>query len=193
MQANGKEFCFTTFHLNEMPHLISEKYFERNRGDINPVPGARNPIPNSFKESGSTSQSASSSENVISAAAAAVANPMHQYNIAIPHSYVGMTFTSLALWNVEGKVVSTTPYALPGTQWGVKQYQLPPPNGGKLDGYASLGNVRERGSVYAVFTTLPGNNDAFEFHVAARARDVRLADEEADWASQFGDISTRRQ
>jgi hypothetical protein len=168
MRANGKDFCFATFHQNEMPHLISDGYFEKNRGDTNPVPGARNPIPNSFKESGS----AGASDSVISAAAAAVANPMHQYNLAIPHSYVGMTFSSLALWNVEGKVVSTTQYTVPQTQWGVKQYQLPLPNGGKLDGYASLGNEYKRGSIYAVFTALPGDHTAPLNMMLQRVREI---------------------
>ena len=29
--ANQKTFCFTTFHTGEMPHLLSDHYFEQNR------------------------------------------------------------------------------------------------------------------------------------------------------------------
>ncbi len=155
MKANGKDFTFATFHQGEMPHLISDGYFEKNRGDTHPIAEARNPVPNAFKESGSVT----SSQNVLAAAAAAVANPMHRYNIAIPHSYVAISFSSRAQWIVEGKTLSVTPYSTPATQWGVKQYQLPQPNGGKLDGYASLGNEYKRGNLYAVFTALPGDHN----------------------------------
>ena len=169
-QANNHPFTFTTFHIGEMPHLCGDSYFEQNRNDTNPIPEARNPLPNAFKESGQ----AGTSQATVLAAACAVANPMRSYNLALPHCYVSVTFTNTAQWFVEGKQVKTTKYGYePQTYWEVKQYPLPPAKGGgKLDGYASLGNEYKHPTFWGVFSSLPGDHTVALIPVLQRLQEI---------------------
>ena len=170
LMANNKAFCLTSFRPGEMPHLISDTYFDKNRGDTNPVPRATNPLPNAFRETGNVDNG----QTALSAAASATANPMKQYQLSIPHAYVRLQFGNIAKWIVEGKTIKVTPYgSAPETQWGVKQYQLPPPNGGKLDGYASLGNEYKKGSVWASITALPGDHSVFMLPMLQRIQEIQ--------------------
>jgi hypothetical protein len=158
LQTNSQSFCFTPFKVGEMPHLISDTYFDQNRGDTNPIPNARNPIPNAYRESGQ----ADSGTVSLAAAASAVANPMRQYKLAIPYAYVSIQFNNTAKWIVEGKKVNQTQYGcVPEEQWGAKKVPLPPPpasSGGTLDGYASLGNEYKRADVWDSINALPANH-----------------------------------
>ena len=132
--VGGKDFYFVSFKANEMPHLISEAYFQQNRTDKTPVGSVTNAVPNAFAVHGLTNDS-----GTFVASAFAVANPQRTYTLAIPHAFVSIRFANTAKWYVNGNKVNETIYGMaPETQWGVKQFPLE--CGGKLNGYASLGN-----------------------------------------------------
>jgi hypothetical protein len=156
---NGKTFCFVPFHLNEMPHLISDHYFEINRSDRTPISGVVNTIPNAFCGYGAATANGTSS--LMGATAHAVANPQRQYVLAIPHSFVSIQITNIAKWYVNDKQVAQTSYdVVPGTQYGVKNFKLP--SGNTLNGYASLGNEYGGGgggggNLWQAFISMPGD------------------------------------
>lgn len=157
--ANNKYFCLAALKYGEMPHLIDDSYFAMNRGDVNPIGTVRNPVPNAFKESGG----AESTQGSIGAVGCAVANPMKIYTVAIPHAYVTISFNNNSIWLVEGKkVVSGFPYPpTPEKYWKVQKYPMPPPpgsSGGKLDGYAFLGEEYKSGNLWGSINSLPGDH-----------------------------------
>lgn len=167
--ANNKVFCFVPFKQGEMPHLISDFYFDKNRGDTNPVPNAPNPLPNAFKESGAVN----TTNVALSAAASAVANPGQTYDLAMPHCFVSLIFTNRARWFVEKKQITDTEYGtVPEVQWGVKRIPLGPPCGGKLDGYGKLGNEYTRGSIWAVINSIPGDHTPALAPMLQRIREI---------------------
>ncbi len=104
MQANNKPFNFTSFRVGEMPHLISQDYFEKNRADVLPLGSNVPAIPNAFKIDGTVV----ANQGSLGAVACAVANPQRHYNLAIPHSYIVIYFVNRATWFVEGKIVNQT-------------------------------------------------------------------------------------
>jgi len=164
--TNGKEFCVPTFHLNEQPHLISDDYFTKNRSDLAGLPG--NPIPNAFKESGL----ASGTNNSLIASACAVANPQRQYTLAIPYSFVAISFSNQALWYVNGKKVAQTSYANePQQYFQVKHYQ-PLPNGGFLDGSANLGNEYKAANLWMLYNALQGDHQTPLLKVVQRVQEI---------------------
>ncbi|MBS1991714.1 MAG: hypothetical protein JSS83_14435, partial [Cyanobacteria bacterium SZAS LIN-3] len=154
MQANNKNFNFTSFHVGEMPHLISQDYFEKNRADTAPV-GDGQAIPNAFKIDGTVQ----ATQGTMGAVACAVANPQRQYQLAIPHSYIVINFHNTAKWFVEGKQTGQKTYGNKpeGSKQIVKQKQLS--TGGFLDGFASLGNeYASGGSLWQMYNALPGDH-----------------------------------
>ncbi|HEY9716001.1 MAG TPA: hypothetical protein V6C69_00925 [Trichormus sp.] len=166
MSANNQYFCFTTFHANEGPHLISDSTFTQAQHSA--LNNATNPIPNAFRESGQLN-----SNLPMAAAASAVVNPMRTFQLAIPHSYVTITLgPGLATWTVEGKIVMQNPYGLgTGEIQGVKDIKLKSshydvnkhhsePNEGTLKGYAVLGNDFGDGSLWSAINALPGDHSA---------------------------------
>lgn len=168
MAANGKYFCFTTFRNNEMPHLISDAVFKTNQAA---VPETLNPIPNAFRESGE----ASAMQSSISAAAAAVANPQRQYDMAIPHSYVTISIANIAKWIVQGKQLTESQYYFTQeTQQKVIKYPLKAPASGKLDGYASLGNeYAAGGNLWTALNALPGDHSAAVNRLVQRVNEFK--------------------
>lgn len=162
IKANGKQFVFPSFKLGEMPHLISDSQFERNMGGI-----VTNPIPNAFRELGS----ADGQGTTLSAAACAQANPRTQYQMAIPHAFVTITFSNRALWIVEGKQVKESFYGFePETQQGVKKKALSV--GGMLDGFANLGNEYKLGSLWQLFIKCPGDHSAAVNKLVQRVKEI---------------------
>lgn len=164
--ANNRTFCFTTFRSGEMPHLISDQYFNSNKGAVS---AGLNVIPNAFQVTGvADSQRAS-----LSAGASAVANPRRQFNLAMPHSFVTIQFNNLCKWYVEGKKVKETNYKFsPETQWEIKDYKLP--NGGKLNGYASLGNeYSEANNLWKAMHALPGDHMPALSRLLQRIRQIK--------------------
>lgn len=161
IRANNRNFCFTTFRVGEMPHLISDYTFDKNRSDKAPIPSMNQVVPNAFKETGAVSYGKTS----MSAAASAVANPQLRFELTIPYAYVAIVFTNRAKWYVEGKKINETKYGVrPEVQWGAQNIPLPPPptgSGGFLNGYSSLGNEYKQGSVWDVLEAVQGD------HVAA--------------------------
>ncbi len=162
IKANGKQFVFPSFKTGEMPHLISDSQFERNTGGI-----VTNPIPNAFRELGS----ADGQGTTLSASACAQANPRTQYQLAIPHAFVTITFSNRALWIVEGKQVKESFYGFePETQQGVKKRPLSV--GGMLDGFANLGNEYKLGSLYQLFIKCPGDHSAALNKLVQRVKEI---------------------
>jgi hypothetical protein len=173
-RINGKTFCFVPFRLNEMPHLISDHYFEANRGDRAPIAGVANAIPNAFCGYGSAN---AGSSTMMGATAHAVANPQRQYALAIPHAFLSIQIINTALWFVNGKKVAQTTYDIvPATQWGVKTYPLP--SGDKLNGYASLGNEYGGGgggssTVWQAFVSVPGDYTSSLNKLVQRIQEIK--------------------
>lgn len=161
-KANGREFVFPSFKRGEMPHLISDSIFQRNTGGM-----VTNPIPNAFREMGT----ADGQGTTLSAAACSQANPQTQYQMAIPHAYVTITFSNRALWFVEGKQVKESFYGFePETQQGVKKQPLSV--GGMLDGFANLGNEYKLGSLWQLFIKCPGDHTAALNKLVQRVKEI---------------------
>jgi hypothetical protein len=132
--VGSKVFYFVPFRAKETPHLIAESYFTQNRTDKVAIGDVSNALPNAFASHGTTNDSVN-----MAAAAYAVANPQRTYALAIPHAFVTVRIVNLAEWFVNGKKINETTYGTaPETQWGAKQIALK--CGGKLNGYAALGN-----------------------------------------------------
>jgi hypothetical protein len=151
-KVNSQTICFTTFHTNESPHLISDSAFAQARVKIS---GTVNAIPNTFKDSGQINNS----QVPISATACAVANPMRSYNLAVPHSFLTLGIENLALWTVQGMPYPVNRY-FPGTGkvWGIKNYKIKKPGAGLEDGYASLGNEYD-GTLWQAINALEDHPD----------------------------------
>jgi len=172
-QANNHTFTFTTFRLGEMPHLLGDAFFQQNRGDLNPIPNARNPLPNAFMETGHAGEDLPNT--AISAAACSLVNPMRTYTMAIPHAYVRITFANNSTWYFDMKPVANKQYACQAqTYWEIKQLPLPPqPCGGKLNGYASLGNEYSFPTLWGVFSSLPGDHKQALVPVLQRLQEIQ--------------------
>lgn len=155
-KANNKTFCFTSFHTGEMPHLIADNYFDQNRAEVNPIEGTTTAIPNAFRFSGE----AGNGQVGVMATACAVANPMRQYSMAIPHSYITIFVTNQAVWYLDGKVVNVTTYTCKSgqpPQHGIVQKQGA--NGKKIDGFAQLGLEYSNGNtIMQIVNALPGDH-----------------------------------
>jgi hypothetical protein len=153
MKANNENFCFTTFHVGEAPHLISNGFFGQWQ---TPVANAINPIPNAFKEAGNID----GSQLAITATACAVANPMRKYNMTIPHSYVTISIENIAKWYVQGGLYAITPYTFEtGKVWQVKSYKIQKPGKGLLNGYGTLGLEYQPPTLWhAMHDALPGDH-----------------------------------
>lgn len=163
--VNNRTFCMTTFRIGEMPHLISDNFFDANQQQI---AGVTNPIPNAFRASGAVSTPRAS----LAAAASAVANPQRQFDMAIPYAFVSLQFGNTAKWYVEGKKVKETAYGFaPETQWEVKNHPLS--TGGFLNGYASLGNEYKVTNVWQAFNALPGNHKAALQKMLQRIQEIK--------------------
>jgi hypothetical protein len=169
MHANNKSFNFTSYRPGEMPHLISQTVFDKFRADVAPVGSNALAIPNAFKIDGNVQ----ANQGTLGAVACAVANPMRQYNLAIPFSYVVVYFVNRANWYVEGVKVNQTTYGnkpTPSVQ-GVKKKLLS--KGGYLDGYANLGNeYTSGGSLWQMYTSLPGDHQTPMLKVLQRVQEI---------------------
>jgi len=151
-KANGKNFCFASFIPNEMPHLTTDSNFNANDRRTAPLDG--NPVPNAFRANGINLGSKYS----LAASASSVANPRHEYRLAIPHAYIKIIIKNTAIWQWQSKSVApnTTYKFEPETQQGIKSYQLK--DGRILNGYASLGNEYKGANLYLAMTALKGSN-----------------------------------
>jgi hypothetical protein len=155
MLTNNHQFCFTTFHPNEPPHLVTESAFAQAKTAIS---GAVNPIPNVFQESGQINNS----QMPLAAVACAVANPMREYNLAIPHAYVTITINNTATWYVQGQMFASAPYfPEEGTVWKVKNYGIKKPGKGIENGYVTLGAEYRPANLWqAINSAMPGDHTA---------------------------------
>jgi hypothetical protein len=168
-RANSKPFCFTSFRLGETPHLISDTIFTGSRADSHPLPEFDMPIPNAFQGTGI----AGGGGGTLSAAASASVNPMQQYNMAIPHSYIRINFANISNWYVDSKKVNgPIPYfANSGQINGIKNYKLK--NSQRvLNGFAELGFEFKRGSVLDVINALPGDHTPAMQRMLQRAQEI---------------------
>jgi hypothetical protein len=166
MKANNQNFCFTTFHNGEAPHLISTNAFAQCQ---TPVADAINPIPNAFREAGQID----GSQVAITATACAVANPMRRYNMTIPHAYVSINIENVAKWYVQGSLYAITTYTPEtGKVWQVKKYKIQKPGKGMLDGYATLGNEYQPPTLWhAIHDALPGDHTVVVNTLVQRIRE----------------------
>jgi hypothetical protein len=155
MEANNHSFCFTTFHANEPPHLVTETAFAQAKTAVG---GAVNPIPNVFQESGQLNNS----QMPLAALACAVANPMRGYNLAIPHAYVTVQINNTATWIVQGGMYAVDRYfPNEGTVWKVQEYKIKKPGMGIENGYVTLGNEYSQANLWqAIDSAMPGDHTA---------------------------------
>lgn len=162
--ANSRQFTFASFRKGEMPHLISDNSFAINKGTV----GGGTIIPNAFQVTGVVDSSKAS----LSAVASAAANPRLQYELAIPHAYVTISFKNIAYWYVNGKQVNTTEYECkPEEKWGVKNYKMP--SGSLMNGYASLGNEYNVPSIWKAINSLPGDHTIGLNKLVQRVREIK--------------------
>jgi hypothetical protein len=156
--AGGQVFCFVTFRQGEMPHLIATEEFAKNTQQASPLP-AKGVVPNAFHVSGKITQQ----DVVMEANACAVANPLLNYDLSIPHAYVQIKINPTPVnWTVNNKTAGVTKYEFsPKEDWGVHSYLLSPKS--TMNGYASLGN--EYGSksgqvsLLDVIMAVPGDHE----------------------------------
>lgn len=169
MQANSKRFYFATFRAGQMPHLISDSYFEQNRPDIRPTGSDYPVVPNAFKRYGE----APAAPSTLQAVAAAVANPQRQYTLAIPHAFVSIQIDNTAKWYVNGVKVSESTYGFrPQNYHQVVDYQIPV-NGGILNGFASLGNeYQSGGNLMQAINALPGDHNGPLMKLVQRLQEI---------------------
>ncbi|HEY9731862.1 MAG TPA: hypothetical protein V6C89_08115 [Drouetiella sp.] len=182
MTVNGRDFYLPSFRNGEMPHLISANAFKKN---VTNQMGSSSPIPNAFQESGVVSEGTTT----LTANACAQANPQRQWGLAIPRSFVSIVFSNLSRWYLDKDVRTgqwilrkVIPYGTtPGqTIWGLKQVSLRPPPpanppngiGGKMDGYASLGNEYKIGNAWDIFNALPGDHQTPLNKMVQRVREI---------------------
>lgn len=166
--ANSKSFCFTPFRIGETPHLISDSIFTSSRADAHPLTGFNMPIPNAFQGSGTALGSTAS----VAAAASASVNPMQQYALAIPHSYIRINFSNISHWYVDSKKVATRSYRPDsGKVHGIKDYKLKNSNR-ILNGFADLGTEFKKANVYEVVHALPGDHTPAMQRLLQRAQEI---------------------
>jgi hypothetical protein len=182
LTVNGKDFLLPSFRVAEMPHLISANVFKKNL--TNQI-GSSSPIPNAFQESGIVTDGSTT----LTANACAQSNPQRQWGLAIPHAYVSIIFQNLSKWYLDKDpktgqwmLRKIIPYGMtPGqTVWGLKQVRLRPPPpadppngiGGKMDGYATLGNEYKIGNAWDVYNELPGDHEAPMMKLVQRVREI---------------------
>jgi hypothetical protein len=166
--ANGKNFCFASFIPNEMPHLTTDSNFNANDTRTSPLAG--NPIPNAFRANGINLGNKAS----LSASASSVANPRHEYRLAIPHAYIKIVIQNRGMWLVNGKPVAPDTFykCSPETYQGIKNHKLKG-SGRILNGYASLGNEYKAGTLSAALTALPGNHQEEFDRMLQRIKEIK--------------------
>ncbi|HIN65612.1 MAG TPA: hypothetical protein EYM95_13300 [Candidatus Obscuribacterales bacterium] len=165
--ANNKNFTFASFVPNEMPHLTTDSNFNSNDARSNPLNG--NPVPNAFRANGINLGTKAS----LSASASSVANPMHEYRLAIPHAFIKINMENMAYWKVKDKMAGKpTPYGFePKTVFGIKGYELK--NNRILNGYASLGNEYKSGTLLGSMNALPGNHQEQYERMLQRIKEIK--------------------
>ncbi len=168
MDANSRRFCFSTFHSNEAPHLITVGTFEKAKaGAIN---SATTPIPNAFKTAGAISGKLS-----LNAASAAVANPMLTYQLQLPRSFVEVVITNQCIGFVQGKPLTPVSYA-PSTGKKLmtpKNIDLKPPAEGKLTAYGILGQEYSDLTLWGAIYALRGDKSGVMPKLLQRVREMR--------------------
>ncbi len=166
--ANNKNFTFASFIPSEMPHLTTDSNFNANDARTNPVSG--NPVPNAFRANGINQGSKAS----LSASASSVANPRHEYKLAIPHAFVLITIQNVAFWRVMNKdAAPPTIYKTePETVFGIKGYKLK--NNRILNGYASLGNEYKSGNLLDSMNALPADHMEEYNRMLQRIREIKV-------------------
>lgn len=166
--VGDKTFCFTSFKVNEMPHLISDSNFALNNAKDHPMDMATSPPPNAWQATAVTSGKNGS----LSASAAAVTNPQRQYKLAIPQAYISIYFSNIAKWYVEGNKMAETSYGNAAeTQWAIKNVKLS--KGGRLNGYASLGNEYDSASVLKAIDKAPGDYTKIYEKMLKRIKEIK--------------------
>ncbi len=185
-QANGNYFGFVTFHNNEASHLVANSTFDQWKN----VAVDRSPamtLPNTFKESGQISD-----QIALGAAASAVANPMHTYELTIPHSFVAITLTSIVTARLDdgnGHVHKAPPQPYffdTGTIQPIKSvdlekkgYKYPESLSkwldvtGLLNGYVSLGNELKPDNLWQAINALPGDHSAATNAILQRVKEFK--------------------
>jgi hypothetical protein len=185
-EANGKHFCFVTFHANEASHLVSNSTFDQWKNVAVPNSTAMT-LPNTFKESGQIA-----GQLQLAAAASAVANPMRSYELTIPHSFVAITLNSIATIRLDdghGHVTTypqMTYYSDTGTvqpfksvDLEKKRYTFPYTSSkwlatsGLLSGYVSLGNELQPDNLWQAINALPGDHSAAITAILQRVKEFK--------------------
>ncbi len=166
--ANNKNFVFASFIPNEMPHLTTDSNFNANDSRTSPLTG--NPIPNAFRANGINLGNKAS----LSASASSVANPRHEYRLAIPHAFIKIIVQNTGLWYVNGKQIAPPTFykCFPETVQGIKSYKLPG-SGRLLNGYASLGNEYKSGTLLSSLNALPGDHQEEFNRMLQRIQEIK--------------------
>ncbi len=168
MDADGRKFCFTTFHSNEAPHLITVGTFENAKNSA--INSATTPIPNAFKTAGQLSGNLS-----LNAAAAAVANPMLTYQLQLPRSFVEVEIVNQAAAVVQGTVLENKVYSASTgrTTYKPRNYDLRAPGEGKLTAYGLLGQEYTDPTLWGGIHAIQGDKTVALPKLLQRIREMR--------------------
>jgi len=168
LQANQRQFCFMPFRRGETPHLIADSIFNQNRADSHPISNFQTPIPNAFQGTGTAFGSGTS----LAAAASAIVNPMQQYAMTIPHSFIRIRFANTAIWTIDGKRIKQTEYgAKPEKIWGIREYQLSDKKR-VLNGWCVLGTEFSKPSILDVMNAVPADHTPAYTRLLQRAQEM---------------------
>lgn len=153
--------------MGEIPHLISPAYFQQNIDTADSIAHITDPIPNAFSAYGTA-------DNSMGSQAFAIANPLREYKLSIPHAFVSIHLRNVAHWYVNGKQINITTYgSVPETQFGARHIPLSPTTDDYLDGYASLGNEFAGGNLMSALQSMgDGSTEALD-KLAARLQEIK--------------------
>lgn len=163
MTVNQKDFCFTTFHNDEAPHLVGMNLF--NKAKQGAIEASFTPIPNTFKTGGALNGKLN-----LNASAAAVANPMLTYQLHFPRAYVMIKISNSASANVAGENKSF--YYGPGTDRKTIVTNKKVPIGSET-AYGTLGKEYTSSDVYGAITALKGDKTEVMARLLQRCREMR--------------------
>lgn len=168
MDANNRRFCFSTFHSNEAPHLITVGTFENAKNGT--IKSSYRPIPNAFKAAGQIRGNLP-----LNASAAAVANPMLTYQLQLPRAFVEVNITNYCTAKVQAKNLKPVWYS-PGTgkiRFVPPMIELKLPAEGQLTAYGILGREYQDLTLWGAINALPGDKSAVLPKLLQRVREMR--------------------
>jgi hypothetical protein len=165
--VNSKQLAFVPYKYDEKPHLINGFYFAAQQKLA--VPNWTAPVPNALSTKGKTDKIKVNN----TATAYVVTNPQHQYQLAMPHSYIHIHLDeNEAKWKYQGLILDKTTHY--GYYPGQTQFHIRDAGSGTMTINAVLGNQYLDTTLYhAVNPLTGGQNDTIMNALLQRAREIK--------------------